>query len=291
MYVEAVVDPPVQEPEIIGENECPPQTAVGVALITVAFGGGSNLTTFMVPIFNIEPSVGEPAKFGFSLPRAPVILDTAVRTGGDYGVTVNVNNITQTAGFIGNEVTFWGFPGDPRHDSQRGWECLKAARKQSPAAKKAVCNHLEDDDPLPLLSMPTSCSGGPLQTSVEADPWVQAGDFQTFAPSTSMPTLDGCNRLPFDLTISVAPDGQAGSTPTGLTVGVHVPQDLSLNPTGLAEANVKDTTVALPSGVALNPAAADGLTACSEAQVSLGADSQDPALKDRRWEPLKSPRH
>jgi hypothetical protein len=89
-----------------------------------------------------------------------------------------------------------------------------------------------------------------------------------------MPTLDGCNRLPFAPTISVAPDGQAGSTPTGLTVGVHVPQDLSLNPTGLAEANVKDTTVALPAGVALNPAAADGLMACSEVQVSLEVDSQ-----------------
>jgi len=47
-----------------------------------------------------------------------------------------------------------------------------------------------------------------------------------------MLALDGCNRLPFTPSISVTPDGQAGSTPTGLTVGVHVPQDLVLNPTG-----------------------------------------------------------
>ena len=39
--------------------------------------------------------------------------------------------------------------------------------------------------------------------------------------------------MTFEPSISVAPDGQAGSTPTGLTVGMHVPQDASLNPTGL----------------------------------------------------------
>jgi len=247
-----------------GINYCPPQTAVGVALITVTFTGGTDLNTFTVPIFNIEPSVGEPAKFGFSLPRAPVILDTSVRTGSDYGVTVSVNNITQTAEFLENEVIFWGVPNDPRHDSQRGWGCLRVARKFN----GYTCDHLEDNNPQPLLSLPTSCIGGPLQTSVEADSWEDTGSFKSFA-SEPMLSLDGCNRLPFAPTISVAPDGQAGSTPTGLTVGVHVPQDLSLNPTGLAEANVKDTTVTLPAGVALNPAAADGLLACSETQAAL----------------------
>ena len=75
----------------------------------------------------------------------------------------------------------------------------------------------------------------------------------------------------FEPSIDVAPDGQQASTPTGLTVGVHVPQEASLNPSGLAEAAVKDTTVTLPAGVGLNPAGADGLQACSTEQVALAS--------------------
>jgi hypothetical protein len=258
-----------------GLNLCPAQTAIGAALITINLPGGQpgvNMPTFTftVPVFNLQPSVGEPARFAFELFRAPVFLDTAVRTGGDYGVTVNVSNITQTAAFLKSEVTLWGVPGDPRHDGQRGWGCLHDARSK---VFPEPCNASAALHPPPFLTLPTSCSGAPLQTSVEANSWLQPGSSVSSLATQPMPILDGCNRLPFAPTIGVTPDGQAGSTPTGLTVGVHVPQDLNLNAAGLSEANVKDTTVTLPAGVALNPAAADGLESCSEAQVALSTDA------------------
>jgi hypothetical protein len=254
------------------ENQCPPQTAVGVARVTINEPALLGLVTLVVPLFNLEPSVGEPARFAFFLTnRTPVYLDTAVRTGGDYGVTVDVNNIAQTAAFVKSEVTFWGVPGDPRHAAQRGWGCLS---ETIGITIHQPCSALEEHTPPPLLALPTSCTG-PLQSTVEADSWLQEGLFLSSPLTAPAPALDGCNRLPFEPSISLAPDGQAGSTPTGLTVKVRVPQEVSLNGEGLSEADVKSTTVALPEGVAINPAAGDGLQACSEEGIAL--HSAEPA--------------
>jgi hypothetical protein len=243
---------------VFGPNECPNDTAIGVASVTIE-AGGLGFLTLPVPLFNLTPSVGEPARFGFFVLGNPVFLDTSVRTGGDYGVTVKVSNITQQVVFVGSRVTFWGVPGDPRHDRARGWSCIDNG--VFAFGGFPPCSATDQHLPPPLLELPTSCTG-PLQTSMEADSWQQEGSFVPSETDAPLPSLDGCNELPFNPSISVAPDGQAGSTPTGLTVGIHVPQDVSLDGEGLGEADVRDTTVTLPAGVALNPAAADGLLSC-----------------------------
>jgi hypothetical protein len=253
-----------------GGFECPPASVIGVAtpILSPIKSEAYVPYAYSTPLYNLTPSVGEPAKFGFGSPVGAVVLDTSVRTGGDYGVVVTVPNVTELVGFVGNQVTFWGAPSDPRHDTARGVKCLE---KREPPAWEVPCPVSETP---PFLIMPTACTG-PLHTSIQADSWANPGQFTapkeyTFQNNAEEPFgLDGCNHLNFEPSISVAPDGQQGSTPTGLTVGVHVPQDASLNPSGLAESTVKDTTVALPTGVGLNPAAADGLQSCSIEQVGL----------------------
>ncbi len=262
---------------VLGKGECTADTAVGVATVVVTnpVEGTEVPWVDSVPLYNLAPSVGEPAKFAFKTIAGPVVLDTTVRTGGGYGVVVTVSNIIQNVGFIGSQVTFWGDPGDPRHDATRGSKCLVDENASlSPLERSCV----GQQGGQPFLILPTSCTG-PLHTTIESDSWDEPGVFAmkeyTFANLAGEPVgQDGCNRLNFQPSISVTPDGQQASTPTGLTVGVHVSQEANLNPTGLAEATVKDTTVTLPAGVTLNPAGADGLSSCSLGQIGLESPAE-----------------
>ncbi len=254
-------------------NGCPADTALGVAEVEVNLYAGSPLT---VPLFNLVPAVGEPARFGFSLFHVPIILNTAVRTGGDYGVVVSVNNISQVFGVLGSQVTFWGVPEDPRHNPVRGWNCLFDDEHD---AEYLPCVAPVNPRITPFLTLPTSCSGpAGMRSTVEADSWGEPGVFKQgeYSPVSGAGEalgLVGCNRLPFGPSIGVAPDGASASTPTGLTVGVHVSQAGVLTPTGLAPSDLKNTTVTLPAGVQISPAGADGLMSCSLAQVGLEIDA------------------
>ncbi len=243
-------------------NGCPAQSAVGVAGVTYKLHE-LGLSTSRVPIFNLAPDPGEPARFGFLVSGlAPVFLDTSVRTGGDYGVTVSVHNITQIDNLLAVKLTFWGVPGDPRHDGQRGWACLE---------ETSQCATSTATSPPPFLVMPTSCER-PYESTLRADSWAAGltSSFQAEPVSYRLPEmLDGCNHLPFSASVGVAPDVSSGSSPSGLSVDVHVPQEAALNPNGLAESSLRDTTVTLPAGVGLNPAGADGLQACSEEQIGF----------------------
>ncbi len=262
-------------------RECPDNTAIGVATPIVLNPDVSAHVpyAFSTPLYSLEPSVGEPARFGFETIIGPVILDTSLRTGGDYGVVVTVPDIPEV-GFIGDQVTFWGVPADPRHDVSRNTECLdKFGERVEGEGFKWELKCPVQEKRQPFLIMPTSC-GAPWSTSVEGDSWSNIGQFTaparyTFQDSSGEPlSEDGCNRLNFEPSVSVAPDGQQAATPTGLTVAVHVPQEASLNATGLTNATVKDTTVTLPAGVGLNAAGADGLLSCSTEQVGLESPSE-----------------
>ncbi|HEY3866527.1 MAG TPA: hypothetical protein VGL54_10640 [Solirubrobacteraceae bacterium] len=242
-------------------DECPPESAIGVASVTIQEPNVIGLRRIAVPVFNLPPERGEPARFGFFVLHVPVIIDTGVRTGDDYGVTVSVSNTPETAQLLASTITFWGVPGDPRHDSSRGWNCVYHGSESLGA-----CTSPEGLPDTAFLRMPTSC-GQSLVFPAELEPWNVPLESEIIDSSFTSNSLSGCNRVPFEPSISAAPDVSDGSTPSGLTVHVHVPQEASLNPAGIGEADVKDTTVTLPEGVQLSPAGANNLEACTEQEI------------------------
>jgi hypothetical protein len=255
---------------------CPADTQIGVALVTYTEPKITAFQTEPVPIFNLPPTPGEPARFGWVVEGVPVSLDTAVRSGSDYGVTVSSSNISQAVALLKAEVTLWGVPGAAQHAISRGWGCVAGGVwviiSGSPELAE-VCD-TQEGSPQAFLTLPTSC-GEPLQSSVEADSWERPGAFTkplvaAATNSSGAPlTLTGCNRLPFEPSVEVTPDGTAASSPTGLTVDVHNPQEATLSAKGLGEADPRTITLALPEGVALNPSGGDGLGACSEGLVGF----------------------
>jgi hypothetical protein len=253
-------------------DSCPSQTAVGVTMITIDEPIHFPNATFTLPLFNLEPSFGEPAAFGFFVSggQVPVLIETALRSGSgegalpgagepDYGITASTTNISQTAAFFSSQITLWGTPGDPRHDNARGWACLTEARE----IEHLPCQPLEQEKPPALLTLPTSCTG-PLLTSALADSWPEPG----LLPFPSDPTqaLDGCNRVPFAPTVHSEPTSDAATSPTGLNFDLDFSDEGLTNSEGLAESEVKRAVVTLPEGFTTNPSVAEGLHACTLAQ-------------------------
>ncbi len=253
----------------IGDSEdlCPGSTAIGMAEVMIKQISVFPAFPVEVPIFNLVPSPGEPARFGFHIEHVPVTLDASVRTGRDYGVTIGSDNTSELPELMGFQTTFWGVPGDARHDSARGWDCINNEYHHVFESLPA-CVLERQEHPLPLLTLPTACSGSPLRAPLEANSW-DAPTPLLVQPANEMVSLDGCDQIPFSAGIEVAPDSQQGSTASGLKVDVHVPQSASLDANGLAGSNVKTIKVTLPEGVALNPSGADGLEACSESEIGF----------------------
>jgi len=260
-------------------NLCSASSAIGVATVTIDEPVFTKIFTATVPVFNLVPAQGEPARFGFEVVgKVPVVIDTAVRSEGDYGVDATVKNLSETAGVLFSEVTLWGAPGDPRHNNARGWECVAGGffhlqvGKACPESNGGLGTQA-------FLTLPTSCVAEPVSFTVAADSWADPSHYVESQYTWSGPLEEplgftGCEALPFTPSVSVAPEEHRAGTPTGLSVAVKVPQQALSEPEKLAQADVRDSTVTLPPGVELSPSAANGLAACSEAKVGYeGLDS------------------
>jgi hypothetical protein len=249
------------EPEFLLQigGDCSDTTQIGTIMLVLPFGGGIEYGPF--PLYNMVPPKGVAAEFGFNPGNAYHIV-FSVRTGGDYGITATSTDISQGAPLSGLVVTVWGVPASPAHDAARG--SLLAGHCSRNLGTYGDC---PVSVPLtPYLTLPAQCES-PLTSTIEADAWLEMGDWQTTSPYESQNgagepvALTGCEKLDFSPSLSVLPDTQDASTPAGLTVDMRMPQFNEAN-AQVAEADLRKTVVRLPAGVTLSPSAADGLQAC-----------------------------
>jgi hypothetical protein len=238
---------------------CPGAAQVGLAMVNITAENGFSFPnpSKVVGIYNLVPPKGVAAEFGFSVYQsAEGFIDAKLRSGGDYGVTTEALNTTTLAGVEEVFVHFWGVPGDASHDE---WRFCPAPN----GGLTKGCS-LNEPNPKPFLRNPTSCSG-PLTTTLSFDSWQAPGLFDEHA--IEMGEITGCPEVKFTPSIEVQPTTSEADTPTGLHVDLHIPQNEEAE--GLAESDLKDTKVTLPAGLSTNASAANGLQACSPAQVGL----------------------
>jgi hypothetical protein len=271
-------------------NECEADSAVGVASVTF-FTPDFGFQTRTVPVFNLKPQQGEPARFGFETTSVPVFMDTSVRTGENYGATVSVENASTAVEVLASSVTIWGVPGAAQHDNSRGWECVDAGfyehhEGEAPPLKSEEC----PEEPTPqaqaaFLTLPTTCGpaqeGKAQEATVEGSPWPTSAEKEGKQPlqksqaSYPLPMFNGCEKLQFAPEFSLEPGKHTANTPTGLDANVKFEQAGILAAGGLAAADVKETSVTLPEGVQANPGAANGLSACSVSAAGFPRSASD----------------
>lgn len=258
-----VVDPsavptPCREVELVS-HACPDSAQVGTVALAVPIASG-NPSVETAALYNMVPPPGVPVEFGLELIEEGVDLHLLGQLSDEngYRLAAGINDIPANYAVLGAEVTLWGDPSDQSHDYVRG-PCI-----HSGAACPVERIHK------PFLTLPGAC-GTPLITTASADSWTEPGVFA--GRTIESLAAEGCNALAFDPTLTAKPTTSLADSPAGLEIDVHLPRVDDFE--GRAEANVRDARVALPEGVAINPAGANGLGACSPSLANSAACPDD----------------
>ena len=252
--------------QAINRLVCPAASQVGVARLHVQGILPTNRVSHedvIVPIYNVVPDKGVAAQFVFSDSVVPTTIFAEANQETNYALRVIVSGIPRLAELTGVSLTFFG----------------------EPLTSHDVYNEGVGAAPLAFLQNPMDCSAGPLQASVSVDSWQHPGGYLPdgspnlqdpnwkTSSTTVYPSLTGCDMLQFEPSITVTPDTTQADEPTGVNVDLHVPQATDRFP-ALATPELENATVTLPAGLTLSPSAADGLQACSDAQIDV--DSIEP---------------
>jgi hypothetical protein len=233
--------------QLSSQNHCPPSTVIG-HLETQPHTQAAQVFS---PIYNIVPERGVAAEFGFyDLIHGSHVLYSSV--------------VPSSAGYVLRTIA----PQTPQITLNR----IEATFYGNPAQVDETGN-----TPVAFFTNPADCSGEPLKTTIHIDSWQAPGRFNpdgtpdfsdpNWASSVSeSPPVTGCNLLRFQAEeFTVKPETTTADAPTGVNAVLRFPQPET--PGTLATPPLRDVSATLPPGLTIDPSAAGGLAACSEAQI------------------------
>jgi hypothetical protein len=249
----------------LNSETCPPSTQIGIARLRIQVRY-TEPTDIWDPLYNVVPEAGHPAEFAILIPnlKITVPLYVSILPEDGYKVRVTTAQIPESAPPTDVTVTFFGTPATDAN------------------AFNEYRNNVKGATPVSFLDNPVDCSTAPQNMTLSADSWEEPGAWQANGQpdlndprwknrtTAYFPSLEGCELLQFNPTLTVTPDTTRADEPAGTTVDVNIPQAAQQFP-ALITPEFKNTTVTLPSGLSLDPSAGDGLEGCSDAQLDLSS--------------------
>ncbi|HET9198501.1 MAG TPA: hypothetical protein VFN92_09645 [Solirubrobacterales bacterium] len=212
-----------------------------------------------VPVYNLEPKEGEPARFGFVVAFSKVVyLETEVAWENDFHESFTIKPPGPSAPFSTLKSRLVNF----------GQE---AGNVEEADAGDGT-----------YITTPTTCFDPDEQSTLystwfrahsygEENPTFPEGStpFEAKLPPDIAPT--GCEKVPFDPGVIVDPGTKAVDSPAAATVETTLPFDPAKEGgEGISQSHVRKAEISLPNGMGLNPSGAQGLVECTDAQFKKG---------------------
>ncbi|MDX6625745.1 MAG: hypothetical protein QOE56_734 [Solirubrobacterales bacterium] len=222
----------------LGTNSCPPASLVGTNYFTVAAQappcapippGTCLQARVAVPVYNLVPDQGVPSMVGF-LTASGITKIVGSLSPVDQHVIFTITDVHEPPTgppVVGSRLVFNGRAGNGTY-----------------------------------LTMPSNCTGTGQTTTLAVDSHAAPGAFVEKAFTTEV-GASGCELVPFKPGIDVATAGGEVDSPQQTTVNVTIPWSAN---DAIANSYLKTAKVTLPEGMGLNPASANGLLACTDAQ-------------------------
>jgi hypothetical protein len=229
-----------------------------------------------VPVYNLEPNEGEPALLGFVVGfKELIFLKTDVSWESDFHEAFTIDEPEPSHPFstLQNRLISFGRVGNGTY-----------------------------------LTNPTTCINPNefehlYSTWFRAESWLEPNP--TF-PNGSTPVeakvedssgkliqQTGCDTVPFEPTVDVAPGTSAIDSPAAATVVTKLPFDPAKEGgEGQSQSHLRRAEVTLPAGMGLNPSGSNGLVACTDAQFKKNVrtyNNECPAASQIGTAAIKSP--